>query len=97
MVTSREVDPGDLVYSAGSSKGSSHAIIRVDRVDKLRIVTYVPERDAVWLNVGDAVSLEFDAYPGQIFEGRYPVRRALSTVVRSVCGRKSTWTIPMVS
>ena len=70
VVTSREVDPGDLVYSAGSSKGSSHAIIRVDRVDKLRIVTYVPERDAVWLNVGDAVSLEFDAYPGQIFEGK---------------------------
>lgn len=70
LVTFRDVDPGDLVYSAGSSRGSNHAIIRVAQVNMLRVVTHVPERDAVWLDVGDPVSLEFDAYPGQIFSGK---------------------------
>jgi len=69
IVTYRAVDPGDLVYSAGSSKGNSQSLIRVAQVDKLRVVTHVPERDAVWLDVGDAVSLEFDAFPGKIFSG----------------------------
>ena len=70
VVTYRSVDAGDLVYSAASSKGNSQTLIRVAQVDKLRVVTHVPERDAVWLDVGDSVSLEFDAHPGQIFSGK---------------------------
>ena len=70
IVTYRAVDPGDLVYSAGSSMGNSQTLIRVAQVDKLRVVTHVPERDAVWLDVGDAVDLEFDAFPGKIFSGK---------------------------
>jgi len=69
IVTLRSVDQGDLVYAAGSSPGSNAPLLRVAQVDKLRVVTQVPERDAVWLDVGDSVELEFDAFPGQIFTG----------------------------
>lgn len=69
VVTYRALDLGDLVYSAGSSKGSSQTLLQVARTDKLRVVTHVPERDAVWLNPGDAVELEFDAFPGKVFSG----------------------------
>ena len=69
VVTYRSVDPGDLVYAAGGSKGGSQTLLRVAQVDKLRVVTQVPERDAVWLDVGDAVELEFDAFPGKVFSG----------------------------
>ncbi len=69
VVTFRGVDPGDLVYAAGSSKGGSQALLRVAQVDQLRVVTHVPEREAVWLDVGDAVELEFDAHPGKVFRG----------------------------
>lgn len=70
VVTFRAVDPGDLVYSGGGAKGTSQPLLRVARVDKLRVVTHVPERDAVWLNVGDPVEIEFDAFPGKIFSGK---------------------------
>ena len=68
VVTFRAVDPGDLVQAAGGSKGGE-TLIRVAQVDKLRVVTHVPESDAVWLDVGDAVELEFDAFPGKVFNG----------------------------
>jgi RND family efflux transporter MFP subunit len=68
IVTFRAVDPGDLVHAAGGSKGSD-TLLRVAQVNKLRVVTHVPERDAVWLDVGDAVELEFDAFPGKVFTG----------------------------
>ncbi|MCZ6673607.1 MAG: efflux RND transporter periplasmic adaptor subunit [Verrucomicrobia bacterium] len=69
ILTFRAVDPGDLVHAAGGSKGSD-TLLRVAQVNKLRVVTHVPERDAVWLDVGDAVELEFDAFPGKVFTGK---------------------------
>ncbi|MCB1124373.1 MAG: efflux RND transporter periplasmic adaptor subunit, partial [Verrucomicrobiae bacterium] len=68
VVTTRALDPGDLVYSA--SQGGRSTLIRVEEVDKLRVVTHVPESDAVWLDVGDAVDIEFDAFPGKVFSGK---------------------------
>ena len=70
VVTFRSVDPGDLVYSAGSSKGSNPVLLRVAQTNRLRVVTHVPERDAVWLDVGDPVEIEFDAFPGKVFSGK---------------------------
>jgi RND family efflux transporter MFP subunit len=67
VVTFRSLDPGDLVYAATS--GGSEILLRVAQVDKLRVVTHIPERDAVWLDVGDPVQLEFDALPGKVFSG----------------------------
>jgi RND family efflux transporter MFP subunit len=70
VVTFRSVDPGDLVYSGGSSNGNSQVLLRVAQTNKLRVVTHVPERDAVWLDVGDSVEIEFDAFPGKVFPGK---------------------------
>ena len=67
IVTFRALDPGDLVYAV--SNGGNEIFLRVAQVDKLRVVTQVPERDAVWLDVGDAVEIEFDAFPGKVFSG----------------------------
>ncbi len=68
VVTYRAVDPGDLVQAAGGSKGGE-TLIRVAQVNKLRVVTHVPEAHAVWLDVGDPVEVECDALPGKIFNG----------------------------
>lgn len=63
IVTERAVDPGDLVMADASA-----ALLRVASTTPLRVVAYIPERDAVWLNNGDAATLSFDAYPGQSFQ-----------------------------
>ena len=63
VVSIRNVDPGDLV-----SADSGRVLLEVASVSPLRVVTYIPEREAVWLNNGDKAVLSFDAYPGQTFE-----------------------------
>ena len=70
IVTFRSVDPGDLVYSTGSSKAGNPVLFQVAQTNRLRVVTHVPERDAVWLDVGDPVEIEFDAFPGKVFPGK---------------------------
>jgi len=69
IVTSRSVDPGDLVYAASSPKGTSAPLMRIAQVDKLRAIAYVPESDAVWLDVGDTAMLSFNSIPGKTFSG----------------------------
>lgn len=69
IVTSRAVDPGDLVYAASSAKGSATPLIRIAQVDKLRAVAYIPQNDAVWLDVGDTAILSFNSMPGKTFKG----------------------------
>jgi RND family efflux transporter MFP subunit len=41
----------------------------VAKLDVIRVKTYVPERDAVWADVGDAATISFDALPGPAFTG----------------------------
>ncbi len=62
IVSVRNVDPGDLVAA-----DTATTLIQVDSITPLRVVAYIPERDAVWLNNGDPATLSFDAYPGQTF------------------------------
>ncbi len=69
IVTYRTVDPGDLVYSATSSKGDAQPLMRVAQVSKLRAIAYIPESEAVWLDVGDAATLTFNSIPGKSFQG----------------------------
>jgi RND family efflux transporter MFP subunit len=69
IVTTRAIDPGDMVYQANSPKGSSEPLLRVAKVDVIRVKTYVPERDSVWADVGDAGTVTFDALPGRTFTG----------------------------
>jgi RND family efflux transporter MFP subunit len=69
VVTTRAIDPGDMVFEASSPKGSAQPLLRVARLDVIRVKTYVPEREAVWTDVGDAATVVFDALPGRAFAG----------------------------
>jgi len=65
IVASRNVDPGDLVIADTATN-----LLQVVAVNPLRVVTYIPEREAVRLNNGDPVTLSFDAFPGQSFPAK---------------------------
>jgi RND family efflux transporter MFP subunit len=69
VVTARTIDPGDMVFEASSPKGSAEPLLKVAKLDVIRVKTYVPEREAVWADIGDAAAISFDALPGQLFAG----------------------------
>jgi RND family efflux transporter MFP subunit len=69
VVTARTIDPGDMVFEASSPKGSAEPLLKVAKLDVIRVKTYVPEREAVWADIGDAATISFDALPGQSFVG----------------------------
>lgn len=67
VVTYRAIDPGDMVYQASSPKGSDHPLLRIARIDVIRVKTFLPEHDTVWADVGDPATVIFDALPGRSF------------------------------
>jgi RND family efflux transporter MFP subunit len=69
IVTSRTIDPGDMVYEANSPKGGDLPLLRVARVDIIRVKTYVPERYSAWVDAGDPATIVFDALSGVPFAG----------------------------
>jgi RND family efflux transporter MFP subunit len=69
VVTARAIDPGDMVFEASSPKGSGEPLLKVAKLDVVRVKTYVPEREAVWAGIGDSATISFDALPGQVFDG----------------------------
>jgi RND family efflux transporter MFP subunit len=69
VVTARTIDPGDIVYQASSPRGGNQPLLRVARVDVIRVKAYVPERAAAWVDVGDPATVVFDAIPGAAFAG----------------------------
>ncbi len=70
IVTSRAIDPGDMVYEASSPKGGNEPLMRVAAVNVIRVKTYVPERESAWVDVGDPATVAFDALPGRISVGQ---------------------------
>lgn len=70
VVTSRAIDPGDMVYQASSPKGGNQPLLRVAEVDRIRLKTYVPERESAWVDPGDPATVVFDALSGQVFTGQ---------------------------
>jgi RND family efflux transporter MFP subunit len=70
IVTSRTIDPGDMVYEASSPKGSGQPLLRVAKVDVIRVKTYVPERESALIGVGDPATVVFDALPGTTFSSQ---------------------------
>jgi RND family efflux transporter MFP subunit len=69
IVTARAIDPGDMVHQASSPKGSAEPLLKVAKLDVIRVKTYVPEREAVWADIGDAATISFDALTGHAFTG----------------------------
>jgi len=67
VITSRTIDPGDMVYQASSPKGDDQPLLRVAKVDVIRVKTYVPERESAWIDLGDPATVTFDAIAGMVF------------------------------
>ncbi len=61
VVAVRSVDLGDQVKAGNASA----PLFVVEDQSVLRMVTYVPERDAVLVDAGDAVTVSVNAFPGK--------------------------------
>jgi RND family efflux transporter MFP subunit len=68
VVTFRGFHRGDFIRSAESG-GGDKPILSVARTDKVRVVTYIPDRDVPFTNVGDKADLVLDALPDEPFKG----------------------------
>jgi RND family efflux transporter MFP subunit len=67
VVLSRRLDPGALV---GPMSGTNGALLTVARIDTLKVLVAVREREAADLQIGAEASIEVDARPGQRFSGK---------------------------
>ena len=63
VVTSRLVDEGDYV-------NKNNIVVNIVNISKLKVKLSVAEKDAFRLNVGDAVDISTDVYPGVTFKGK---------------------------
>ncbi len=68
VVTLRTYHIGAFIRSAAEG-GSDRPLLTVARTDKMRVVTYVPDRDVPYTDVGDKAIITLDALPEQKFEG----------------------------
>jgi RND family efflux transporter MFP subunit len=68
VVTERFVDPGALVQAATASNDVS-PVVTVQRLDKMRVVVAVPEREAAAVEPGKAATLTANALPTRQFAG----------------------------
>src|SRR5262245_57724768 len=69
VVTERNVHPGSLVGPAGSASSSSVPMVRVEKLDKLRLVVPVPEKYVAGIGAGTKVDFGVSAFPSQTFSG----------------------------
>lgn len=72
QVTTRYVHPGALVGPAGGA-GTMTPIVRIETLNRLRLVVPVPENDAAGVPEGTQVSFNAPLFPGRIF--RAPIAR----------------------
>jgi membrane fusion protein (multidrug efflux system) len=63
VALSRELEPGEVV-----SPGAP--ITELYRVDRLKAVAGIPENDIAAFRIGGEATIEVDAFPGRVFEGR---------------------------
>jgi RND family efflux transporter MFP subunit len=68
VVTFRGFHRGAFIRSA--EEGTVRPILTVARTDKLRVVTYIPDRDVPFTDVGDRALITLTALPGEVFEGK---------------------------
>jgi len=67
IVAHRGISPGDLI-EADKLGMNGKPLFRIVQTDTLRAVMFVPERDTTLLDVGDPLTLNFDALPGKRIE-----------------------------
>jgi RND family efflux transporter MFP subunit len=72
MVTQRNLHPGALVGPASGQAGAL-PIVRIESMDRLRVVVPVPEANAAGVQEGQLVAFGVPAYPGRTY--RAPIAR----------------------
>jgi RND family efflux transporter MFP subunit len=50
--------------------GKADPLFAIARIDRMRIVTEIPESDSAWIKVGQMATLQVDAARGQRFPGK---------------------------
>ncbi len=68
VVTRRTFHPGAFIRSAADGGGTP--LLTVKRIDKMRVVVQVPDRDVVETNDGDPAVVKIDALEGRSFQGK---------------------------
>lgn len=64
VVTSRTINPGDLVNS-GSGAQSAQPLFAISQIDKLRCQLQIPERDAAVVQPGDPIAVTFPSFAAE--------------------------------
>lgn len=67
VITKRLLFPGSFVRSA--REGERSPLLAIDRIDKVRVVVQIPDREAPYADKGDPAILEVDALDGKQFSG----------------------------
>jgi RND family efflux transporter MFP subunit len=68
VITRRNFFPGAFIRSA--AEGGTIPLLNVARIDKVRVVTEVPDRDVPLTDVGDPAEVTLDALGGEVFHGQ---------------------------
>jgi HlyD family secretion protein len=76
VVSFRSMFPGDFVQSANQG-GAHEPLLTVQRMDKMRVVVQVPDRDIPFTHKGDPATVEIDALPGK------PLKSTVSRIAKS--------------
>jgi multidrug efflux pump subunit AcrA (membrane-fusion protein) len=77
FVERRLVNLGELVKT-------QTPVIAIVRLDPLKITAEIPEKMAPWINSGETVQLQVDAYPGRTFNGKVSrISPAVNTSTRA--------------
>jgi HlyD family secretion protein len=68
VITRRNFFPGAFIRSA--AEGGVVPLLTVARIDKVRVVTDVPDRDVPLTDVGDPAEVTLDALGSEVFHGK---------------------------
>jgi RND family efflux transporter MFP subunit len=83
VVTSRNIDVGDLVDAGNGGVGK--ALFRVAQIDPLRLYVFVPQVYAQQVRVGDAVTVTLPGHQGEEYRGTIArTARAIDTGTRTM-------------
>ncbi len=68
VITERLVERGDRVSGDGDSGGGDAYLLRLAKLDELRVVVDVPQSSAIDVPLGAVVPLSFREFPGETFK-----------------------------
>lgn len=69
VVTKRSFNRGDFIRSADAG-GERVPLFCVERVDLMRVVIQIPDREVPYLDTGDEATVELDALPGSLVNAK---------------------------